>query len=292
MRIAMLSSIAWRTPPRHYGPWERVVSLLTEGLVARGVDVTLFATADSETDGGFHAIVPRPYEEDKGLIPKVWESLHISEVFERAQDFDLIHNHFDFLPLTYSGLVKRPVLTTIHGFSSEKILPVYRKYNGNSGMFMWRTAAILKAVETHLPALDTAIKEILPALNTPDEAAVLREAYAKIEGISVDYGIMEKAENVVCMPIDAQWNDVGTWTALGDVWAPDQRGNCTEGEVVLLDCKSCIVTSPHRVTTLIGLEDLVIVDTPDALLVCRKDRSQDVRTLHALLAGRGYGHLL
>ena len=132
MRIAMLSSIAWRTPPRHYGPWERVVSLLTEGLVARGVDVTLFATADSETKGGFHAIVPRPYEEDKGLIPKVWESLHISEAFERAQDFDLIHNHFDFLPLTYSGLVKRPVLTTIHGFSSEKILPVYRKYNGKS----------------------------------------------------------------------------------------------------------------------------------------------------------------
>jgi hypothetical protein len=132
MRIAMLSSIAWRTPPRHYGPWEQVVSLLTEGLVARGVDVTLFATGDSETGGRFHAIAPRPYEEDKALIPKVWESLHISEVFERAQDFDLIHNHFDFLPLTYSGLVKTPVLTTIHGFSSEKILPVYKKYNGKA----------------------------------------------------------------------------------------------------------------------------------------------------------------
>jgi len=166
------------------------------------------------------------------------------------------------------------------------------KYMWNSGMFMWRTAAILKAVETHLPALDTAIKEIFPALNTPDEAAALKDAYAKIEGISVDYGIMEKAENVLCMPIDAQWNDVGTWAALGDVWAPDQQGNCTGGEVVLLDCKSCIVTSPHRVTTLIGLEDLVIVDTPDALLVCRKDRSQDVRKLQDLLAERGYGHLL
>ena len=132
MRIAMLAPIAWRTPPRHYGPWERVVSLLTEGLVARGVDVTLFATADSETSGRIHAIVPRPYEEDKSLIPKVWESLHISEVFERAEDFDLIHNHFDFLPLTYSSLVKRPVLTTIHGFSSEKILPVYKKYDEKS----------------------------------------------------------------------------------------------------------------------------------------------------------------
>jgi len=129
MRIAMLAPIAWRVPPRHYGPWERVVWLLTEGLVDRGVDVTLFATADSQTRARLIAVCPRPYEEDPSLDPKVWECLHISEVFERAGEFDLIHNHFDFLPLSYSGLVRTPVLTTIHGFSSERILPVYRKYN-------------------------------------------------------------------------------------------------------------------------------------------------------------------
>lgn len=129
MRVAMLSPIAWRTPPRHYGPWERVVSLLTEGLVARGVDVTLFATADSETRGKLHSIVARPYEEDNTLDPKVWECLHASEVFEKAAEFDLIHNHYDFFPLTYSGLVDTPVVTTIHGFSSPRILPVYEKYN-------------------------------------------------------------------------------------------------------------------------------------------------------------------
>lgn len=130
MRIAMLSPIAWRTPPRHYGPWERVVSLLTEGLVERGVDVTLFATADSQTVGTLRSVVPRPYEEDKELDPKVWECLHISELFEMADEFDLIHNHFDFLPLSYSGLIETPVLTTIHGFSSERIVPVYKKYDG------------------------------------------------------------------------------------------------------------------------------------------------------------------
>lgn len=129
MRIAMLSPVAWRTPPRHYGPWENVVSLLTEGLVARGVDVTLFATADSETRAKLVAVCPRGYEEDPSLDPKVWECLHISELFERGDAFDLIHNHFDFLPLTYSGMTRTPVLTTIHGFSSPKILPVYRKYN-------------------------------------------------------------------------------------------------------------------------------------------------------------------
>lgn len=131
MRIAMLSPIAWRTPPRHYGPWESVVSLLTENLVAEGSEVTLFATGDSETAGKLHAICPRGYEEDTSIIPKVWESLHISEVFERAAEFEIIHNHFDFLPLTYAGLIDTPVVATIHGFSSPGILPVYKKYNGN-----------------------------------------------------------------------------------------------------------------------------------------------------------------
>ncbi len=129
MKIAMLAPIAWRTPPRHYGPWERVVSLLTEELVARGIDVTLFATGDSRTNGRLVSVCPRGYEEDRELLPKVWECLHISEVFERGNEFDLIHNHFDYLPLTYMGMTSTPVVTTIHGFSSPKILPVYRKYN-------------------------------------------------------------------------------------------------------------------------------------------------------------------
>lgn len=132
MRIAILSPISWRTPPVHYGPWEYVVSLLTEELVGMGVDVTLFATGDSRTSGKLAAVCAHPYSEDRSIDPKVAECLHISEVFERAAEFDLIHNNFDFLPLTYSGLVDIPVLTTIHGFSSPKILPVYRKYNGRS----------------------------------------------------------------------------------------------------------------------------------------------------------------
>lgn len=127
----MLSPIAWRTPPRHYGPWEFVVSNLTEGLVKRGVDVTLFATGDSVTSARLISVVKMGYEEDKSIIPKVYESLHVSQVFERANEFDLIHNHFDYLPLTYSKLTKTPVLTTIHGFSSPGILPVYKKYNGS-----------------------------------------------------------------------------------------------------------------------------------------------------------------
>jgi glycosyltransferase involved in cell wall biosynthesis len=125
----MLAPISWRVPPRHYGPWEQFVSLLTEGLVKRGVDVTLFATADSVTEARLVGAAPTGYSEDPSLDAKVWEGLHISAVFERAHEFDLIHNSFDFLPLTYSGLVDTPVLTTIHGFSSERIVPVFEKYD-------------------------------------------------------------------------------------------------------------------------------------------------------------------
>jgi glycosyltransferase involved in cell wall biosynthesis len=129
MKIAILSSIAWRTPPRNYGPWEQVTSDLAEGLVASGIDVTLFATSDSLTNAKLEATCIVPYAENPDVDPKVVECLHISNAMEKASEFDLIHNHFDFLPLTYSGLIKTPVLTTIHGFSSDKIKEVYRKYN-------------------------------------------------------------------------------------------------------------------------------------------------------------------
>jgi glycosyltransferase involved in cell wall biosynthesis len=128
MRIAMLAPISWRTPPRHYGPWELVTSLLTEALVAKGVDVTLFATADSLTAGTLAAVVPTGYSEDRTLDAKVMEMLHVSNVFEQAGAFDLIHNQADFVPLAFSRLVDTPQVTTIHGFSSERIVPVFKRY--------------------------------------------------------------------------------------------------------------------------------------------------------------------
>ncbi|HEX9270540.1 MAG TPA: glycosyltransferase family 4 protein [Candidatus Limnocylindria bacterium] len=128
LRVAMLAPISWRVPPRHYGPWELVVSHLTEGLVARDVEVTLFATADSVTSARLEAVCPRPLSEDPSLDPKVWEGLHIGHAFTLARDADILHNHYDFLPLTYSRLVDVPIVMTIHGFSSENILPVYERY--------------------------------------------------------------------------------------------------------------------------------------------------------------------
>lgn len=169
MRIAMLAPISWRVPPRHYGPWERVVSLLTEGLVERGLDVTLFASADSLTKARLAAVCPRPYSEDPSLDPKVWECLHIAAVFERAAEFDLIHNHFDFLPLSYSRLVSTPVLTTIHGFSSERILPVYQEYQDTAYYVAISQAdrhPSLKYIATIYHGID--LNEFTPRLNPDD----------------------------------------------------------------------------------------------------------------------------
>ncbi len=107
-RVAVLSPVAWRTPPRQYGAWETVASNITEGLVSRGWDVTLFASRDSVTRAHLHAVVDRGYEEDPAIDPKVAEHLHISEAFEHAAEFDLIHSHYDFMALSYTRLVKTP----------------------------------------------------------------------------------------------------------------------------------------------------------------------------------------
>jgi glycosyltransferase involved in cell wall biosynthesis len=129
MRIGVIASIAHRLPPTGYGPWEQIASTLTEGFVARGHDVTLFATANSDTTARLAPTASAGYEEDHTLDAKVCEALHNAAVFERADEFDVLANHFDFMPLTYSRLVTTPMVTTIHGFSSPTIVPVYQAYN-------------------------------------------------------------------------------------------------------------------------------------------------------------------
>ena len=125
MKIALLGPIAWRTPPTHYGPWEQVTSLLAEGLVARGIEVTLFATLDSQTTAVLDGVCPRGYAEDPTLDGRVWEALHVSYALARSAGFDLVHSHLDWLPLAFAAHCRAPLLTTIHGFSDRAILPAY-----------------------------------------------------------------------------------------------------------------------------------------------------------------------
>lgn len=128
MRVAMLAPIAWRTPPRTYGPWELVTSMLTEALVERGIDVTLFATLDSITAAALDGVVPAPYGDDASIDAKVWEFRHLAHLFEQADRFDLIHNQADFPAHAFARLTDTPIVTTIHGFSSKRIMPMYAEY--------------------------------------------------------------------------------------------------------------------------------------------------------------------
>lgn len=132
MKIALLGPVAWRTPPLHYGPWEQVTSLIAEGLVARGVDVTLFATLDSETRATLAGVCATGYAEQPQLDGRVCEALHVAHVLERSAEFDLVHNHLDWLPLAFASCFKAPVVTTIHGFGDRRIFPAYEQARGSS----------------------------------------------------------------------------------------------------------------------------------------------------------------
>jgi len=126
LRVALLAPISWPTPPPGYGPWEQVASNIAEGMVRRGLDVTLFATGNSHTAGKLASVVPVGVNEDPGLNGDVYGAIHTGKLFERAHEFDLIHNNFDWKPLTYALASKAPpMITTIHGFSSPPILGAY-----------------------------------------------------------------------------------------------------------------------------------------------------------------------
>ncbi len=127
----MLSAVAWRTPPIAYGPWELVASLITEGLVARGHEVTLFATADSVTHATLESVLPHGYASDPSMDGRVWEAMHVAHALERSSDFDIVHNHLDWLPLAFADSWHAPLVTTVHGFSGPKILPAYARARSN-----------------------------------------------------------------------------------------------------------------------------------------------------------------
>jgi glycosyltransferase involved in cell wall biosynthesis len=133
VRIALLGPVAWRTPPRDYGPWDRVTGLLAEGLTARGVDVTLFATLDSVTSARLDGVCPLGYADDPGVDGRVWEALHVSHALARSGEFDLVHNHLDWLPLAFAEHWRAPLLTTVHGFSGPGIVPAYTRAVDSGG---------------------------------------------------------------------------------------------------------------------------------------------------------------
>jgi mannose-1-phosphate guanylyltransferase len=166
------------------------------------------------------------------------------------------------------------------------------RYSWNSGMFIWRVDRLLAEFERQRPSLHRQLMTIADALGTPDEARVLAEVWPQIGKISVDYAIMEGAHDVAVIPVDIGWSDVGSWATLLDIIPGDDQGNVALGEHLAIDTHRTLVRGENRLVVTIGLEDMIVVDTDDALLICPKDRAQDVKAVVDRLKQSERGELL
>ena len=147
----------------------------------------------------------------------------------------------------------------------------------NSGMFIWPVSAILTALQQWLPDLYSGLLQIEAALGSEREASVVAEVYQRVRSVSIDYGVMEKAQNTLVIPGDFGWSDVGSWDVLWEVSPHDEQGNAVRGQAIVIDSRNCLVHSPGKPVALVGVEDLLVVETADALLICKRGVSQDVR---------------
>lgn len=153
-------------------------------------------------------------------------------------------------------------------------------YLWNSGIFVWKVSTILKEIEKHLPELFQKLKKIEPYLGTDEEKDVLEREYQSFPKVSIDYGVMEKAENIGTVPGDFIWDDVGSWSALEKYLPKDERNNTLNGgKHIAIDSRGCIIDSEAKLIATIGVEDLIIIQFEDVMLVCRKDRDQEVKRL-------------
>jgi len=152
------------------------------------------------------------------------------------------------------------------------------KYLWNSGIFVWRTLTLLDMIERFAPDISNELSKIETAIGTPHEQEIIQKTYSQMRSISVDYAIMEKADNVLVIPADVGWSDLGSWAAMDEVWEKDANGNTCRGQHIGIDTSDCVIHSNKLVAT-IGIKDMVIVETEKALLVCPKSRVQEVKAI-------------
>lgn len=177
--------------------------------------------------------------------------------------------------------VEKPDLETAREYLKEGC------YSWNSGMFIWKASTILGYMEKLLPDVSACLTKIGDAMNTPEEKKVIEEVYPTIPKISIDYGIMERADHVLVISGEFGWNDIGSLDMLSIMKDADENGNVGYGEQLLLDTRDCIVYGTDKMVATIGVSDLIVVQTEDAVLICPKDRAQDVKTVVETLKEQG-----
>ena len=164
----------------------------------------------------------------------------------------------------------------------------------NSGMFVWKASTIIKEIERFLPDLYSGLMTIKASLGNSSEAKTLSTIYKGLASISIDYGVMEKAKDVFVIPASFGWSDVGSWDALWEISSKDSRGNALAGgsQAIFESTENALVYSPNKLVALVGMKDVIVVETKDALLICKKGRSQDVKKIVDALEARGQTQLL
>lgn len=188
---------------------------------------------------------------------------------------------------------KRDVIYSVKSFHEKPDIETARAFINqgnffwNSGIFIAEAQTMLREIAEYLPHNYTWLVKIRASLGKAKESKVMAEAYRSMEAISIDYGVMERSKRVLMVVGDFGWNDVGSWLSAAQYWPMDGDKNASIGEVVSLDSSRCIVYSPEKLVALLGVEDLVVVEEDDALLICKKGRSQDVRKLVEILRSQG-----
>lgn len=165
-------------------------------------------------------------------------------------------------------------------------------YLWNSGMFVWKASVILREFREYLPEVYARLQNIYDAVGTAGEDEVIQREYPLIPSVSVDVGIMEKSKRILVIPGNFGWSDVGSWDMLGAVHSKDRNGNITVGDSLLIDCKNTTAYSGGRLVAALGVENLIIVDAPDAVMVCPADKAQDVKKIVERLTEEGREELL
>jgi len=147
-------------------------------------------------------------------------------------------------------------------------------------MFIWKASKILKEIEEKLPELHEGLMEIKPALGKKNQDAILEDVYRRLRGISIDYGIMQTSQDVYVIPTQMGWNDVGSWEVVYDISEKDKNKNSGEfKDIVQVDSGENYVHAPNKLVAMVGVKNLIVVDTGDAILICRKNKSQDVKEI-------------
>jgi len=195
-----------------------------------------------------------------------------------------------------STLTQQPGQTTayqVERFVEKPSLPVAQEYVAsgmyywNAGIFLWRATTILQAIATYMPALHAGLIEIAQSLEQENADTTLATIYQRLESVSIDYGVLEKSSRLVVVPADIGWSDLGEWTAIHRLSPQDERGNTLTGNIVNLENDNSFIYSSRRPVAAIGLKNLVVVDTEDALLVCAQERVQEVKTVVQRLQAQG-----